>query len=187
MRKFVASLLMSVDGFDGNDVFAPTGEEHQVFNDLLARTEGMVCDRENHALLVPFWDEVDVSDPVLPPAERQFAEIFRTRPRFVVSDALEPSDSLATLITGDPVPHLRALRAAPGGDLMVAAGSALCAALLDHGLIDEVEILMLPVILGNGARQVGDLVRKQPLELIGVRALASGAVALHYRVKESAS
>ncbi len=187
MRKFVASLLMTVDGFDGNDVFAPTSEEHQVFNDSLARAVGVVCDLENYQLLTPFWDEVDVSDPALPQAERQFAELFRTRPRFVVSDTLEQVDGLATLIKDDPVAYLRELKSGRGGDLMVAAGPDLCATLLDHGLIDELEILMMPVVFGNGTRQIGNLVRKQPLALIGARALASGAVALHYQVKKSAS
>ena len=187
MGRFVASMLMTVDGFEGNDDFAPTSEDHQVFNDLLARTNGVVFDRDNYELLVPFWDEVDVSDPALPQAERQFAEFFRTRRRFVVSDTLERVDGLATLIKDDPVAQLRELKSVGGGDLMVAAGSALCATLLDHGLIDELEILMLPVVLGNGTRQIGNLVRKLPLSLIQARALASGAVALHYQVKKSPS
>ena len=187
MGRFVASLLMTVDGFDGNDEFEPSSEEHQVFNDSLARAEAIVFDRDNYELLVPFWDDVDVRDPTLPEAERQFAELFRTRPRFLVSDTLAQVDGLATLIKDDPVAQLRELKSGGGGDLMVAAGPALCATLLDHGLIDELEILVLPVVLGNGARQIGNLVRKQPLTLIRVRALASGAVALHYRVTKSAS
>ncbi len=187
MGQFVASLLMTVDGFDGNDVFDPTGEEHQVFNDSLARAEGVVFDRDNYELLVPYWDEIDVSDPALSQEERQFAELFRTRRRFVVSDTLEQVDRLATQITGDPIAPLRELKSGSGGGLMVAAGPALCATLLDHGLIDELEILMLPVVLGNGTRQIGNLVRKLPLSLIQARALASGAVALHYQVKKSPS
>lgn len=187
MGKFVASLLMTVDGFDGNTDFTPTSEDHQVFNDLLARTNGVVFDRDNYELLVPFWDDVDVSDPALPQAERQFAEFFRTRRRFVVSDTLERADGLATLIKDDSVAQLRKLKSGDGGDLMVAAGPDLCATLLDHDLIDELEILMLPVVLGNGARQIGNLVRKQPLTLIQARALASGAVVLHYQVRKSAS
>lgn len=187
MGKFVSSLLMTVDGFDGNDVFAPTGEEHQFFNDQLARAEAVVFDRDNYELLVPYWDEVDVSDPALPQAERQFAEIFRTRRRFVVSDTLEQVDGLATLIKDEPVAPLRELKSGSDGEFMVAAGPALCATLLDHGLIDELEILVLPVVIGNGARQIGNLARNQPLTLIRARALDSGAVALHYRVENSAS
>lgn len=184
MGQFVASLLISVDGFDGNDVFAPTSEEHQVFNDLLARTEGVVFDRENYDLLVPFWDEVDVSDPALPEAdeaEREFAEIFRTKRRYVVSDSLGQVDDLATLIDGDPIAPLRELKA-NSGDLMVAAGPELLSTLLDHDLVDEMEILMLPIVLGEGTRHIGLLSRKQPLDLIEARALPSGAVALRYRV-----
>jgi len=179
---FIASLLISVDGFDSNDVFAPTSEEHQVFNDLLARTGGVVFDRENYALLVPYWDEVDISDPAAPEAEREFAGIFRTKRRYVVSDSLGQIDSLATLIDGDPVPPLRELKA-NSGDLMVAAGPELLSTLIDNDLIDEMDVLMLPIVLGEGNRQVGSLSRKLPLDLVEARGLPSGAVALHYRVR----
>jgi dihydrofolate reductase len=174
---------MSVDGFDANDDFNPTGEDHQVFNDLLARTDGMVCDRENYELLVPYWDDVEISDPALPKAEREFAELFRTRRRYVVSESLEQVDDLAILIREDPIPRLRALRTDSDGDLMIAAGPDLVASLLDHDLIDELEILILPLVLGKGVRQIGDLARKHPLTLTQARALPSGSVFLHYRVK----
>ncbi len=187
MRKFVASLLISVDGFEGNEVFEPTGEDHQVFNDQLARAEAVVFDRANYELLVPYWDEVDPGNPTLPEAKRQFAELFRTRSRFVVSDNLEQVDALATLIRDEPVAQLRELKAGSGGAFMVAAGAELCATLLDHGLIDELEILVIPVVLGNGPRPVGPLMQNQPLALIQARTLASGAVALHYRVEKTAS
>jgi dihydrofolate reductase len=185
--RFVASLLMSVDGFDANTQFTPTSEDHQVFNDLLARTNGLICDRENHELLVPFWDEVSLDDPALPQAERQFAEIFRTRRRIVVSDTLGQMDSRAVLIRHNPVPRLREIKAEMSDDLMVAAGPDLLATLLDHGLIDELEILMLPMVLGKGARQIGDLARTQHLALTQARALPSGAVALHYRCTNPSS
>lgn len=187
MGTFVASLLMTVDGFDGNEVFEPTGEDHQVFNDQLARAEAVVFDRANYELLVPYWDEVDLGDPALPEAERNFAELFRTRRRFVVSDTLEQVDELATLIRDEPATQLRELKSGGGGEFMVAAGAELSATLLDHGLIDELEILMIPVALGNGSRTVGPLMRNQPLALIQARALASGAVALRYRVEKPAS
>lgn len=183
MGRFVASLLMSVDGFDGNAEFRPTREDHQVFNDLLARTNGVICDRENYETLVPFWDEVDLVDPGLAEMERQFANIFRTRRRIVVSDTLSQVDSRSILIRHDPVPRLRDIKAGTDGDLMVAAGPTLCATLLDHGLIDELDILMLPMVLERGARQIGDLVRTRDLVLIQVRALPSGAGALHYGVQ----
>src|SRR6187401_2865021 len=134
MGLFIASLLGSVDGFDANDEFAPTAEEHQVFNDLLARTDGVVFDRDNYALLVPAWDVLDIDDPGVDPVEREFAEIFRTKRRSVVDELLGQEDPLATLIDGDPIPALRDLKAADG-DLMIAAGADLLATLFDHDLI----------------------------------------------------
>jgi len=182
--RFVASLLASVDGFDGNDHFTPTSDDHQVFNDLLARTGALVCDQENHQLLVPYWDEVALDDPDLPGAEREFAALFRTRPRYVVADVLKPADPMATLIDDDPVARLREIRANSAGDLMVAAGPALLATLFDHGLVDEVAVLVLPFVLGNGKRQIGDLVRTRHLTLLETRALPSGSVSLHYQVNQ---
>jgi dihydrofolate reductase len=178
---------MSVDGFDANTDFMPTSEDHQVFNDLLARTNGIVFDPENHQILVPFWDEVSLDDPELPAAERQFAEIFRTRPRFLVADSMEQADSRATLIRHDPMARLRQIKEETSDDLMVAAGPDLLATLLNAVLIDELEILVLPIVLGNGARQIGDLAQAQQLTLIQSRSLSSGAVALHYRCTNPSS
>ena len=182
MGRFIASLLISVDGFDANTQFEPTIEDHQVFNDLLARTNGLVCDRENHDILVPYWDEVDIADPASPPVERQFAELFRTHRRYVVADALGQPDARAEVILPDPLPRLREIKAATSDDLMVAAGPDLCATLLGHDLIDEIETLVLPRVAGSGTRSVGELARSHPLSLVEARALTSGAVFLHYQV-----
>jgi riboflavin biosynthesis pyrimidine reductase len=154
-----------------------------VFNDLLARTNGIVCDTENHQLLTPYWDEVGLDDQDLPEAERQFAEIFRTRHRYVVADALDPVDAMATLIEDDPMARLREIKAASSDDLMVAAGPGLLASLFDAGLVNELGILVLPIVLGNGTRQVGDLAQAQQLSLIEVQSLQSGSVFLRYQVE----
>jgi dihydrofolate reductase len=184
--NFIASLLSSVDGFDANDEFAPTAEEHQVFNDLFARAAAMICDRENYDLLVPYWDEIDLDDPDEDPVAREFGAIFRTRKRYVVSDDGQLADPLATRVQGDPIATLRDLKAASDETLLVAAGPGLLTPLIDHGLVDEVEILMLPIVLGEGRRQVGQLAQKRPLGLVEARALASGAVLLRYRVEAAA-
>ncbi len=186
MGNFIASLLSSVDGFDANDQFTPTAEDHQVFNDLLARTNGVVFDPDAYALLVPAWDVLDLEDPTVNPAEREFGQIFRTRRRYVVGESLGQEDPLASLFNGDPIPALRDLKAAEG-DLMIAAGADLLATLFDHNLIDEVEILMLPIVLGIGTRQIGELARSQSLALIEARSLPTSAVLLRYRVERPQS
>jgi riboflavin biosynthesis pyrimidine reductase len=85
------------------------------------------------------------------------------------------------------VDRLREIKAETREDLLVAAGPGLLATLLDHGLVDDLEILVLPVVAGQGARQVGALARRQPLALAEARPLASGAVVLRYHVKALAS
>jgi len=179
---FVASMMMSVDGFDGNEHFAPTIEDHQVFNDQLARTNGLICDQANHQTLVPYWDDLALDDPNLLPVERQFAELFRARPRYVVADVLEPVDPRATLIRDNPVARLQEIKAGISDDLMVAAGPDLLTTLFDYDLIDELDILVLPFVLGSGARQVGNLARIRHLTLLRTRGLPTGSVALHYQV-----
>ncbi len=183
MGTFIASMMMTLDGFDGNVHFAPTAEAHQAFNDLFAGTAGMVCDRDNYEILLPYWDVLDLDDPEVHQVEREFAEIFRTMPRYVVDDDIELDDPLASRIAGDPVPQLRTLKASTEDALLVAAGPALLATLFDRDLVDEVDVMILPVVAGDGTRQVAHLAHAVSLSLATSRSLPSGEVVLRYQVR----
>ncbi|MBR7831921.1 dihydrofolate reductase family protein [Actinospica durhamensis] len=74
-------------------------------------------------------------------------------PKYVVSNTLtDPEWENTTVLSGDFAAAVRALKAAPGGELQVHGSSVLVAALLEEGLVDEMILLTIPVVLGQGRR-----------------------------------
>ncbi|WP_170201747.1 dihydrofolate reductase family protein [Actinocorallia herbida] len=74
-----------------------------------------------------------------------------------------------------------ALKALPGKDIAIFGSAKLTASLLELGLVDELRIMIHPVILGAGRSVLRTVARRIPLELTSTRVFASGSVMLHYR------
>jgi class 3 adenylate cyclase len=102
-------------------------------------------------------------------------------PKYVVSNTLKRADwSNSTIISGDIAAEVRALKAKPGGDMLVYGSPDLVDELLRHELIDEYRILVFPVILGSGKRLFRDRIDTHHLRLTGSRQFESGVVLLTY-------
>lgn len=180
MRKIIYSTIASLDGFEANDSFEPTPDEHAAFNDLLAASDAIIFDRPNHDLLVPFWDDVDLESGDLHDVERDFARIFRTKQRFVVTEEPIELEPQASAIDGDLIATISALREEPGNQLFLAAGVDLFNDLLAAGLIDEIEVVLRPLISSGGQPAFAG---STGLLLQNVRALDSGSLVIRYTVQ----
>lgn len=185
VTTFVASLLISLDGRNANSVSSPDLEELEEFNHLFDRSDSIVFDRADYELLIPFWDDVELTDPVLTEMEREFARIFRTKPRVVIAADLEQADSRTELIWTDPVAYLKAVKAQGDGTVLISAGAELLTLMLGHNLIDEIHVLMRPSLLGGDDSPLKGLQRHTALTLLESRALTGGSLVLRYRVLES--
>lgn len=86
-----------------------------------------------------------------------------------------------TVLEGDPVEAVRALKEQPGRDLLVQGSPGLLQTLLTAGLLDELRLAILPVMLGNGKRQFGGGIVPLALELAESSVSASGVVLALYR------
>jgi dihydrofolate reductase len=106
----------------------------------------------------------------------------RTKPRHVVTDAGAQLEALATPITGDVVEAIAKLRDAPGEQLLLACDGDLFARCLNHGLVDEIEAMVLPIIAATGTSPFAELQRSQRLMLLQVRPFDSGAFVACYAV-----
>jgi dihydrofolate reductase len=93
-----------------------------------------------------YWDE-DLSD--WDAADREFAVVWRSKPKWVVSRSLKSVGPNATLVAGDFVAAIRKLKAEQAGEIDV-AGPSLVHMLSESGLIDEYRIYLHPVVLGSG-------------------------------------
>ncbi len=89
------------------------------------------------------------------------------------------------MLKGDVVE--RGLQAEAGdldGDIVVYASYQLVRTLIEHDLVDELRLVVFPVVLGAGKRLFGDTSDKKPLRLVGTRTIGDGLVVAHLRVRE---
>jgi dihydrofolate reductase len=103
-------------------------------------------------------------------------------PKYVASNTLtEPRWADTTLLSGDLAAAIRELKAKPGGEMQVHGSSTLIRWLLENGLVDEMTLLIVPVVLGQGARLFPDAGPDLALDLVESRADSKGITILVYR------
>ena len=111
-----------------------------------------------------------------------FAEKMNSMPKFVVSGTLtELAWNNSRLISQNVAAEIRALKDATAGDILVAGSATLVQTLIAHGLVDELRLMVFPIILGAGKRLFGERAEPSTFELVESRTLATGTVILTYR------
>jgi dihydrofolate reductase len=122
-----------------------------------------------------------------PKATGEFADRMNALPKYVVSSTLhEPLEWNASLLKGDLTSEVETLKGQDGdGHLFVHGSRSLAQELLQRGLVDELRLMVFPVVLGSGARLFPESSDKILLALVGSRAFDSGVVALTYARKHS--
>jgi dihydrofolate reductase len=113
----------------------------------------------------------------------EFAEIMNSSPKYVVSSTLEESPwENSTVIGGNVDEEVSKLKEQPGGDILVAGSAQLVRTLLEHGLVDELRLMVFPVVLGKGKRLFDDGMGKSAFRLVESRPVGpDGIVILIYR------
>jgi dihydrofolate reductase len=183
MAKLIYSAITSLDGYvvdeDGNFEWAvPDEEVHTFINDLERPISTYLYGRRIYETMVG-WE----TDPTLAeqsPLMRDFAEIWQAADKIVYSKTLETASSARTRIERDFDSELvRQMKARAGGDLNV-GGPELAAEAFRAGLVDELYLLVVPIVVGGGKRSLPDNVRLR-LELLDERRFGNGMVYLYYR------
>jgi dihydrofolate reductase len=119
-----------------------------------------------------------------PSREGEFADKFNTMPKYVVSSTLaEPEWSNTTVLSGDLGEAVAKLRAEQDGDVVVHGSATLVQGLLDRDLVDELRLMVFPVVLGSGKRLFGDTADKKPLQLVDSKVVGEGVAILIYQPK----
>jgi dihydrofolate reductase len=117
-----------------------------------------------------------------PSREGEFADKFNNMPKFVVSSKLEdPEWANSTVLKGDLVEEVSRLRDGAEGDIVVHGSARLVQALVEHGLVDELRLMVFPVVLGSGKRLFGETSEKQPLRLAHSQLVGDGVAILVYQ------
>ena len=112
----------------------------------------------------------------------EYADKFNSMPKYVVSSTLtQPGWANSTVVEADDlVEAVSKLRQEAGGDVVVHGSAQLAQALIEHDLVDELRLMVFPVILGTGKRLFGDPGEKKTLRLVDSKVVGDGVVILTY-------
>jgi dihydrofolate reductase len=184
MRRLGFYLTLTLDGMYGDPegglaFFEPAEDEHRLANGLMRDAGDMVMGRVMYGIM-DHWDNVDVDDPSTPEVEREFAIFWRETPKHVVSRGTPELRPNASLLEGDVVAAVRAMKEGDGPPIMLGAGAELFATLAEAGLIDDYRFLIAPTALGHGKAMFASLTEPLRLRLVATRAFSSGSVLLEY-------
>jgi dihydrofolate reductase len=116
-----------------------------------------------------------------PSRDGEFADKFNTMPKYVVSSTLEnPEWTNTTVLRGDVGEAVAKLKQQYDGDIVTAGSARLAQALLEQDLIDELRLMVFPVVLGDGKRLFGETSDKKRLRLVEARTVGDGVLILTY-------
>jgi dihydrofolate reductase len=184
LAKLIYSMITSLDGYvadkDGNfDWAEPDEEVHAFVNDLERPIGTYLYGRRMYEVMVAWETMLTGADE--PPVMRDFAEIWKAADKVVYSKTLETVSSAKTRIEREFDPDaVRDMKRSAGRDISV-GGPDLAAQAIEAGLVDELHLLLTPVVVGGGTPSLPDDVRLD-LALVDERRFRSGVVHLHYRV-----
>jgi dihydrofolate reductase len=117
-----------------------------------------------------------------PSREGEFADKFNSMPKYVVSTTMEePGWDNSTVLSGDLADEVGKLKQEHGGDIVVHGSAQLVQALLERDLVDELRLMVFPVVLGSGKRLFGESGDKKPLRLVDSKMVGDGVAILVYQ------
>ena len=116
-----------------------------------------------------------------PSLEGDFADRFNSMPKYVVSSTLQdPEWTNSTVLSGDLADEVKRVRDEHDGDVVVHGSAQLVQGLLENDLMDELRLMVFPVVLGDGKRLFGATSDKKPLRLTSTQTVGDGVAILIY-------
>ena len=179
MRKIVAGLFISLDGV----VEAPDQWHFPYFNDemgeavdsQMAASDAMLLGRVTYQEFASFWADRTSDDA-------QSADYINNTSKFVVSTTLDTVEwQNSTLIEGDVAEEITKLKQQPGKDIAILGSGTLVRSLLQDDLLDELRLIIHPIVLGSGKRLFEDGGDQKALELVDSKTFGTGVLYLTYQ------
>src|SRR5689334_4301441 len=183
MSKLIYFIPASLDGFiagenDSLDWSAPDEAVMALINDIHRPIGTYLYGRKNYEVMTG-WETPDVI-PNLTPAAMEFGRIWQAADKIIYSKSLETVSTSKTRLEREFEPQaVRDLKAQSPQDITI-AGPNLAAQAIRAGLVDEIQLLLAPTMLGKGKRVLPENVRVK-LDLLDERRVGNGWVYLHYR------
>jgi dihydrofolate reductase len=190
MRDFIAALQMSLDGYlQGANGDVDWVDSWNDALDLIPGADAAVIGGGTYPGYEQLWGAI-AADPdsgtamlgrPVTEGEVEYARWTQRTPHYVLSTALDKVNWQTAVLLRD-VSELRSVKEQPGGTTYVIGGAALVVSLINAGLIDELRLIVVPVVLGGGKSPFAGVSDRQALELAGSRPGRSGRVILSYRM-----
>lgn len=181
MRKVVSGLFVSLDGVAESPdqwQFAFDDEMGASLANTLETADTILMGRVTFSEWAGYWPTVTSGE------DAGFAKWINESPKYVVSSTLDGVEEWAnsTLISGDLAAAINELKAGEGKDITVAGSPTLVSSLLEQDLLDELVLLIHPVVAGEGRKKLfGDHARLKKLELVSAQPTSSGVIIATYR------
>jgi dihydrofolate reductase len=189
MRKVIVNEFLSLDGTaqapGGPEEDASGGFQHGGWHmqygggdgmlNLITAAGGFLLGRRTYEIFAGYW-------PNAPEDTQRFAEPMNAKPKHVASRTLSgPLEWQNSSLLSAPLPEaVAALKEEDGGDLLVIGSTVLVQSLLQHGLVDELRLLIDPVLVGGGKRLFPDDGELRPLRLVDHRVTDLGTIIATY-------
>ncbi len=192
MGKIVISENVSLDGVvqdpTGDEGFRHGGWFNQIgdedregwakvgFDEALG-TEAMLLGRRSYEWLAARW----------PSRSGEWADRLNSLPKYVVSSTVvDPEWNNSTVLKGEVVNEVSKLKHEVDGEILVAASRQLVRTLMEHDLVDELRLMVFPVVLGAGERLFGETSDKKSMRLLDTRTVGDGLAYLTYELVRDA-
>jgi dihydrofolate reductase len=133
--------------------------------------EGLLLGRVTYEGFAAAWPSMD----------GEFADKFNSMPKYVVSSTLvDPSWTNTTVLGGDVASSVAELRDEAPGELQVHGSAQLVQALIEHDLVDELRLMIFPVVLGSGKRLFAETSEKKPMRVLSSKTVGDGVEIVTY-------
>jgi dihydrofolate reductase len=188
MRKLVMTMWTSLDGLIAgpagemdwvNGIFSPEMGKYE--DDLVSRAGGLMLGRVTYQSFAGAWPSVP-DNPAVPEDEKAYARKLNAMPKYVFSRTLVKAEwNNSTLLREIDPSQIQQLKQAPGGDILIYGSASIVQALTNLGLVDEYQVLVHPLLLGQGKPLFADLRSRTSLKLVSSQVHPNGVALLVYQ------
>ncbi len=178
MRKIITSTMISLNGVMDNPQnwsFDYMNDELMKYvSDQLFAADALIMGRETFDGFAEAWSSRAGADA--------FADRMNALPKYVASRTLsEPLTWNSTLLKGDIVEAVKQIKNEPGQDILQYGAGELTHLLMQHGLVDEVRLIVFPIAVGGTGHVFEKLTANARMKLLSVQSFNTGVIAQHYQ------
>lgn len=176
MRKIVAGLAITLDGVveSPSDWLRPNDEMQEIIAAGLGRSDAILLGRDTYLDFAAMWPSLDSSAPM--------AHFMNNTPKYVISSTITSTPwAHSAVLSGDLTTEVTQLKSQPGKDIQMPGSPRLVRSLIELGLLDELSLMIHPIVLGDGLRLFDTTTERLELNLINSKPLSTGVIAATYQ------